>query len=271
MMSGILRRKLGFKKRKKTRSLKPPTRIEALDYNDNPKIEKLIFICGLHRSGTTLLERKIVSQYDVSHLRASVPESEGQHLQQVFPSARKFGGAGRFAFSTEMVAALDDLPPPEECRERILKDWSRFVVGDGSTLLEKSPPNLTKIDWLRKVFPGSRFVIMMRDPRAVSAATLKWSKTSLPELMMHWNVAHTSAMQSFREDDCTVIRYEDLCADPDAELKRVADFLGLVPRADTQQVEERHGELRNSNGKYIDMHGDIRYGVGLWERFGYEA
>ena len=38
--------------------LRPPlARLEGVTYTDDPVIERLVFICGLHRSGTTALER----------------------------------------------------------------------------------------------------------------------------------------------------------------------------------------------------------------------
>lgn len=247
-----------------------PERLPGIEYNNNPTIERLVFICGLHRSGTTLIERLLSSQFDVAYLRASVPESEGQHMQSVYKSGRAFGGPGRFAFSEQMQVELDALlANAERCRSEILKDWSRFIVGTSGTLLEKSPTNLTKIAWLRKVFPGSRFVIVTRDPRAACAATQKWSKTPLRDLMRHWDHAYSKALNDFSDDDCTIIRYEDLCDATESEITRIASFLELKERPHSLQLEERHTKLTNTNAKYFDLHTDKQYGPGCWDRFGY--
>jgi Sulfotransferase family len=248
---------------------RPVSRLKDVVYNDAPQIERLVFIGGLHRSGTTLLENLLCSRYEFSCLRADVAESEGQFLQSVFSAARVFGGPGRFAFNDAMLAELRGLTDHGACRARILLDWRRFVVGEAPTLLEKSPPNLTKIWWLRQVFPGSRFIVMVRDPRAVSAATLKWARTSLPELMMHWNAAYSLAMADFRDEDCTLVRYEDLIARPEEEIARLGSFCGVPPRRNAGVVDERHAEMRNANDKYVQMHGNMHYGAGIWDRFGY--
>lgn len=244
-------------------------RIESEDYNGNPQISSLVFICGLHRSGTTLLERMLTAQFELSCLRATVPESEGQHMQNVFASARGFGGPGAFAFSRRMREELQQLTDYAGCRERILQDWSRFVVGSAPVLLEKSPPHLTKIWWLRRVFPGCRFIIVTRDPRAVAAATQKWSKTSLPELMMHWNAAYSQADADFSEADCIISRYEDFVEQPGAEMQRLGAFLQVPARRGAVAMEERFAELENSNPKYIEAHEGTVYGRGVWDRFGY--
>jgi hypothetical protein len=122
-----------------------------------------------------------------------------------------------------MEADLETLSDYPAHRRALLSHWQHYVVGKSSILLEKSPPNLTKIWWLRQVFPSARFIIMTRDPRAVAAATQKWSKSSLAELMLHWNVAYSKALRDFRKDDCTIVRYEDLVARPEVELARLAN------------------------------------------------
>ncbi len=48
----------------------------------------LAFIAGLHRSGTTPLTRLLAAHSEVSGFsNTHVEEDEGQHLQQVYPSA----------------------------------------------------------------------------------------------------------------------------------------------------------------------------------------
>jgi hypothetical protein len=89
--------------------------------------------------------------------------------------------------------------------------------------------------------------------------------------MMHWNAAYALAAEAMRDEDCTLLRYEDLVARPEEELLRVAGFLDLAPRADAGRVEGRHQELRDSNADYVRMHEGTRYGPGIWDRFGYTA
>lgn len=246
------------------------SRIAGVDYTEGQAIERMVFICGLHRSGTTLLERLLAAEYEVSYLRANVPESEGQHMQSVYPPAVQYGGPGKFAFNREFAEILDTLTDYDAHRASILSDWQRFLVGGSPVLLEKSPPNLTKIAWLRRVFPGSRFVVMCRDPRAVAGATQKWSGSSLPELLMHWNAAYSRALDDMRDEDCMVLRYEDLVADPEGELSRIATGLELKPRLQSGTLEKRHRELKDSNAKYLEKQTAIYAGRGVWREFEYE-
>ena len=63
---------------------------------------KIIFICGLHRSGTSLLYKILKNQSQISGLEETkVVEDEGQHIQTVYPTALTYGGPGKFGFHEE--------------------------------------------------------------------------------------------------------------------------------------------------------------------------
>ena len=244
-------------------------RVPDTDYRGRKSFEHHVFICGLRRSGTTLLERYLTSRFRVCHLRAKTPESEGQHLQSVHPAAFLHGGPGRFAFDP----AMSPKPPsPEDApalRQRLLACWANYTVGDDPILLEKGPPNLTKIAWLRAVFPGARFIVLVRDPRAVAAATLKWSKQSLEEAMYHWNVAHSLAFEQIRDEDCEVVRYEEFCVAPDVYLDTSAILSDLPRRTTPLPLGGRVSDVSDANAKYLTSIPPRKFGRGAWQEAGY--
>lgn len=244
--------------------------LPLIDPAEEPRsFERLLFVCGLHRSGTTLIERTLHCACEISVLRANVPESEGQHLQDVYPSAARHGGPGRFAFSPEMHPTPPDTAEAERARDRILACWTKFVEGEAPVLLEKSPPNLTKIPWLRAVFPGAQFVIVTRDPRAVAAATQKMSGASIPEMVFHWHVAH-DRLRSRMGPDCHLVRYEDFCANMTEAIEGVIEGLGLKRRPSPLPLPERFANITSTNDRYIDGLPRLNYGSGSWRDFGYD-
>lgn len=250
---------------------RPVERREGIAYEPCPQIDRLVFICGLHRSGTTLLENLLVAALRLSCLRMMVPENEGQHAQEVYSPAAAFGGPGRFAFSEDMERELHLLQDHGACRARILADWSPFVTGGFPVLIEKSPPNLTKIWWLRKVFPGAKFLILTRDPRAVAGATQKrWGRGPLEHLVRHWHVAYSMALRDMDASDCLSIRYEDLLQDEERTVIAISRFLCVAERSGRQPLPERFRTLSSSNEAYITMHGSKAYGAGAWNAFGYD-
>ena len=55
---------------------------------------RYIFVCGLHRSGTSVLFRSLRDHPEVSGFQGTAsPEDEGMHLQTVYLPSGRYGGA----------------------------------------------------------------------------------------------------------------------------------------------------------------------------------
>jgi hypothetical protein len=198
----------------------------------------LVFVAGLHRSGTTLLARCLAAHPEIAGLSGTgMPEDEGQHLQDVVPTARALGGPGRFALRPE--AHLTETSPlaTESSRERLLRAWAPYWDGGRPILLEKSPPNLVRTRFLQAVFPEAAFITVIRHPVAVSLATRKWCHRPLPRLLRHWLAAHRTFrgdLPSLRRSLC--VSFEELVRRPEATLAEVCAFLGVPPQASAAGV-----------------------------------
>lgn len=237
------------------------------------RINRPVFICGLHRSGTTLLHDYILAHYNVSYFQsAKVPENEGQFLQDIYMAERPFGGPGAFAFYPQMqFAAVKNPDRALRTGKRLLAQWNSWASGDSPILLEKSPPNIVRIPYFRSLFPDARFVVWTRDPRAVSLSTRKWHKLPVSQLMAHWNTAYMKAFQDLG-DDCILVRYEDFCEDPDGTAAKIAKFCNLDKRSEPLPIADRFSAVTNSNDKYIAEFPkgySTRNLIRAWDYFGY--
>jgi hypothetical protein len=209
-----------------------------------------VFLCGLHRSGTTLLFRMLREHPAISGFTINqVPtewlawEDEGQFLQSVYPPGVVYGGPGKFAFAPEAhLTEESELLTPEN-KARLASEWFPYWDLSKSFLLEKSPPNVVMTRFLQSVFPNSSFVVIERHPVAVSLATEKWSPTGLNLLIEHWLAAH----ETFETDRphlrrAMTVRYETLVSQPSGMLRDIHAFLGLDPFETTFEATTEHNQ-----------------------------
>jgi hypothetical protein len=194
---------------------------------------RFVFLCGLHRSGTSPLFRILREHPAISGFRdTGVPEDEGQHLQSVFRPGKFYGGPGQFGF--DPAAHLTDKSEliTSANREKLFQAWSRHWDLSKPCLLEKSPPNLIRSRFLQAMFPHSSFIVILRHPVAASLATSKWTTSSWESLIQHWLHCH----RLFESDRphlhrVHVLKYEDLIGSTERELQKLFEFLGLPSHA----------------------------------------
>ena len=208
-------------------------------------MKKIVFISGLHRSGTSILHRFISTSEEVTGFEnTGVPEDEGQLLQSVFEPAATYGGPGKFAFDAR--ARLDEHSPlvTPANREKLLAAWEPYWDPDRPLRVEKSPPNLIRTRFFQALFPAAYFITIVRHPLAVSLATQKWSRNSLDELVRHWITAY----EIYQEDRGALEReltfsYEEMTSNPGEVLATIENFLGI-------KINYRN-QLADKNDKYF--------------------
>lgn len=206
--------------------------------------QKLVFLGGLHRSGTTPLARWLSEHPQVSGLTGThVPEDEGQHLQHVYSPANSHGGAGRFAFDPSARLTEESQLVSARAAADLLDAWSPFWDTSKTVLIEKSPPNLVRMRFLRALFPEAAFVMIVRHPIAVAMATRRWSRTHVASLVEHWVVAHEYLVADAQSvGNVALVRYEDLMRQPSGILSDLFSFLDLEPHKNDWPVKTELNE-----------------------------
>ncbi|WP_151526766.1 sulfotransferase family protein [Serinicoccus kebangsaanensis] len=213
--------------------------------------DRLVFVGGLHRSGTTALGRLLGDHPEISGLQGTgVREDEGQHLQTMYQPAVAYGGPGRFAHDpAAQLGPVTDAGEQARIGEGLIRSWMPYWDLESPLLLEKSPPNLVMGRFLQSVFPGSALVVIFRHPVVVALSSKKWQRgTSLSSLVEHWFVAHDALLRDVADlERVHVLRYEDLVADTDAALAPLTSFLGLsFPLVNSGQVRSTYSDRYRS-------------------------
>ena len=223
--------------------------------NTNLSDHRYIFVCGLHRSGTSVLFRSLRDHPEVSGFQGTAsPEDEGMHLQTVYAPSGRYGGAGAFGFHPE--AHLTESSPlvSEENRKKIFSEWSQYWDLNKVYLLEKSPPNIVRTRFLQAMFPNSYFIVMLRHPLAVSYATQRWYRKykinwrGFPRILEHWLICHEifKADQRYLKNSF-VVKYEEFVAEPEMWVNNMYHFLGLSDFSVGQKI------LSDVNKKYFKI------------------
>jgi hypothetical protein len=218
---------------------------------------RLVFVCGLHRSGTSALARVLGDHPEISGLSGTgAKEDEGQFLQDVYLRARHHGGPGRFAFDPAAHLTEVEARAIPGAAQRLWDSWQPYWDLDARLLLEKSPPNLLMTRFLAELFPDASFVTITRHPVVVSLSTDKWLRFgSLHRSVEHWLTAHEIfAADAALLERVHVLKYEELVADPSGTLAGVARFLeldGEIPadawRSDrSRRYEEQWDQMATS-------------------------
>lgn len=191
----------------------------------NPS-EAPVFIVGMPRSGTTLVEQICASHPDV--------HGAGE--------LAKLGTVVRAAGYTQAPNGSIQKPPQsltaDEARSLAADylDFVRRIAPSPARIVDKMPHNFQLIGMIALLFPNARIIHATRDPidNCISCFfntfnerhgyntdlhTLGLYYREYKRLMDHWN-----ALLPGRIHEC---RYEAMIADQEGESRRLIDFLGL--------------------------------------------
>lgn len=212
-----------------------------------------VFVVGCPRSGTTLLQRMLDNHPELTvandtHfitravkrvLRKDPSPLLNVDMVQAVVDYRRFYRMG--LEENEAIAAADGCETYAEYVGRLYalrgeKKQKRFSG-------EKTPDYCRKMPVLNQLFPGARFIHIIRDGRNTALSTLDWAtETKGPGKWELWrqDPLGTCALwwqwqaglgqrdgRALGQGLFHQVRYEDLVARPEAELRTIAMFLKL--------------------------------------------
>lgn len=225
-----------------------------------------IFVVGLPRSGTTLLDRMF-----------------GNH-----PLVGSGGELNAFSRSVSWEANSFYEPPP---RERLVRrtahlDWravgtryaeaTRHVHADKPFLLDKNPLNIYNAGFIARALPQARILCLLRNPMDACFSNLKelFAKGSytysydLRELAEHYErfIRLVRHWERALPDRFRVIHYEALVEDSEQVLGDAMRFCGLDFVAEYADITRNAAPVSTASRAQVRQPVNRR-GIGAWRRY----
>lgn len=191
-----------------------------------------IFILGLPRTGSTLLEQTLCRHSDVESLGEQaiiggyIANFMQHHTQQTYPlfMSELSSPAGQ-ALCSQAAAQYE-----KAVRRRQLN--TPFVI-------DKLPANFQSIGLILALFPHAKIIHLSRDfadtalsifknhfavnePYMCDLSELSCYHSMYKDLMQHWHDIYPGKILE--------LRYESLVSDPQASIKKVLSYCGLTPQ-----------------------------------------
>ena len=230
----------------------------------DPERAAPIFLVGFPRSGTTLLDTMLMGHPGL------VVMEERPALSQV---ATEIGGFDK-------LAELDDEQVRSAQRRYFELAGSYVELHDDKILIDKSPLLLNAVPVIHRLFPNARFILALRHP-ADSVLSCFVSNFRLNSSMANFIRLDTAAefydltFQCWEQArrllpiEVHTVVYEDLVANPEAELKRLSEELDLSwsdEMLDHRKTAATRGVITTAS--YAQVKEPIyRRSVGRWERY----
>lgn len=230
-------------------------------------------LTGHPRSGTTLLEQVLDAHGDV----ISIEETGLIHDEVYRPLARDFPpGSGLFQM-------LDSSPPSVLCRLResyfhYAELFLRKAIGS-HMLLDKNPGVNVMVPVLLRVFPETKFVVVLRDPRDVVMSCFMQSLTLTPASSAYLTLEGTvnqyaNVMNFWLEmaprlgNQCLYVRYEEMIENLSAAAGSVLAFLGLDFKDNVLLFFEHARKKRVNSPSSAEVRKPLyRTAVGRWKNY----
>jgi cytochrome c-type biogenesis protein CcmH/NrfG len=234
---------------------------------------RLALLCGHPRSGTTLLEQVLDAHPDI----VSAEEISIFH-DHAYPVLSRVAPP-----EADILSVLDSAPVSrlQEARHNYFRCMESFLgkpVG-GRLLIDKNPILTFLIAPFIRIFPETKFLVALRDPRdvvlscfmqslslnqtAAAFLTLAGGVEDYVALMTMWTTLRPIIKNPWLE-----VRYEDMVADLESVARRTLDFLGVSWNPTVLKFDEHARQKLVRSPTYADVAKPVfKTAVGRWRNY----
>jgi hypothetical protein len=170
---------------------------------------KIVLICGCGHTGSSILAR-ILGAHSAIYF---VTQESGMFL------ANRFFHEEQYIKKFNASAYSEDKP---------------FV-------LEKTPRHIWHVDYIRRKYPDSKFIVTTRDGRETVASLFERTKDLNGSLTRYQDDSILSLRQ-LGQNDTLLVRFEDLIADPVKLMKEICVWIGVD--FESKMLEYHHKPIK---------------------------
>ncbi len=235
---------------------------------------RLALLCGYARSGTTLLEQVLDAHPDI----VSAEETD-VFLDDAFAPLRHQHPPDALMLPVLEAAGV---PALQHSRANYFQSMDRLLGSTiaGRCLLDKNPGHTFLIPAFIRLFPETKFLIALRDPRDVVLScfmqahyplnpvttanlTLEWAARDYASQMSIWQTLAPLLPGRYLE-----IRYEDMVADLESVARKTLDFLEVPWDAQVLGFNEHAQKKMVISPTYADVTQPIyKRAQGRWRNY----
>jgi GT2 family glycosyltransferase/glycosyltransferase involved in cell wall biosynthesis len=194
--------------------------------------QKAVCIAGAHRSGTSMVTRllhccglELGSESDLMPAQADNPEGFWEHL-------------GFVAVNDELLSELGgawDLPPRSDedftsARLDPLRLKARLLIekfDSASVWGWKDPRNSLTLPFWQDLLAGLKTIVVVRNPLEVAHSMRERNGTSYSFGLRLWEIYNRRLIEAATRKDRLFTHYDFFFQEPELELRRITDFIGL--------------------------------------------
>lgn len=155
---------------------------------------KLVLICGCGHTGSSILAR-IMGAHSSIYL---VTQESGMFL------------ANRYYIEDDYLKKFN----------------TAAALENKQLILEKTPRHVWHVDYIRRKYPDSRFILTTRDGRETIASLYERTKDFKASLLRYQDDS-ILCLRQMSQKDAMLVRYEDLIDDPTKLLSEICTWIGL--------------------------------------------
>ena len=181
--------------------------------------QKHIFVFGAPRSGTTLVKLILGA-----HSQLSGPGYETGIFMYKDIFQFNFGGFSSAELAEMRAESKDIVDFFDNFAEANLQKTS------GKYFIEKTPPHVLRLAFLSQHFPNARFINVVRDGRDCFCSAVHHPNvvqgSSVERYAKYWKRCIRARLKRGEQSNIFDLKYEDLVANPEQQIRTVMDFLG---------------------------------------------